>query len=76
MKNRVLVAGGAGSAVNEYVYEKGLDINITNIGIPDRIISHGSQGELYKEIGLDKKSLEIKINEIYNHISKINKIID
>ncbi len=71
-----VVTGGAGSAVNEYGYEQGLDINITNIGIPDRIISHGSQDELYKEIGLDKKSLEIKINQIYNRISKIDKIID
>jgi 1-deoxy-D-xylulose-5-phosphate synthase len=64
-----VVKGGAGSAVNEYIIEKGLDINIINLGIPDRIISHGSQDELYTEIGLDKKSLEIKINELYNHIT-------
>ena len=65
--------GGAGSAVNEHVIEEGLDINIINLGIPDEIISHGSQENLYTQIGLDKKSLEIKINELYNHISK-NKI--
>ena len=68
-----VVAGGAGSAVNEYIIEKGLDINIINLGIPNKIISHGSQDELYAEIGLDKKSLEIKINELYNHISKNEK---
>ena len=68
-----VISGGAGSAVNEYVVEKGLNINIINLGIPDQIISHGSQDALYKEIGLDKKSLEIKINEIYNHISKNEK---
>jgi 1-deoxy-D-xylulose-5-phosphate synthase len=70
-----VVMGGAGSAVNEYITENGLDINIINLGIPDRIISHGSQDELYEEIGLDKKSLEIKINELYNHITKKEKVI-
>jgi deoxyxylulose-5-phosphate synthase len=43
------------------------------LGIPDEIISHGSQQELYTQINLDKKSLEIKINELYNHISKNEK---
>jgi 1-deoxy-D-xylulose-5-phosphate synthase len=70
-----VVTGGAGSAVNEYVIEKGLDVNIINLGIPDKIISHGSQDELYAEIGLDKKSLEMKINELYNHITKKEKVI-
>ena len=69
-----VVTGGAGSAVNEYIIGKGLDINIMNLGIPDKIISHGSQDELYAEIGLDKKSLEIKINELYNHITKNEKV--
>jgi len=70
-----VVTGGAGSAVNEHIMQNGLDINIINLGIPDKIISHGSQDELYSEIGLDKKSLEIKINELYNHISKNEKVL-
>ena len=70
-----VVIGGAGSAVNEHIMQNGLDINIINLGIPDKIISHGSQDELYSEIGLDKKSLEIKINELYNHITKNEKVI-
>ena len=70
-----VVMGGAGSAVNEHIMQNGLDINIINLGIPDRIISHGSQDELYSEIGLDKKSLEIKINELYNYISKNEKVL-
>ena len=71
-----VVTGGAGSAVNEYLVEKGYEITITNFGIPDQIISHGSQSELYAEIGLDKKSLEYKINEIYNHVSSNKKIAE
>ncbi len=70
-----VVTGGAGSSINEYLVEKGYEITITNLGIPDQIISHGSQNELYTEIGLDKKSLEYRINEIYNHISSNKKIV-
>jgi len=71
-----VITGGAGSSINEHINNNGLKINITNIGIPDRIISHGSQDELYKEIGLDKKSLEIKINEIYNLIAQNKKVVE
>ncbi len=70
-----VITGGAGSSINEYLVEKGYEITITNFGIPDQIISHGSQNELYAEIGLDKKSLEYRINEIYNHISSNKKIV-
>ena len=71
-----VVIGGAGSSVNEYVNQKGLKINIINLGVPDQVISHGSQEDLYRQIGLDKKSLEIKINEIYNQLSLNKKIVD
>ena len=70
-----VITGGAGSSINEYLVEKGYEITITNFGIPDQIISHGNQNELYAEIGLDKKSLEYRINEIYNHISSNKKIV-
>jgi len=71
-----VITGGAGSSINEYLVEKGYEVTITNFGIPDKIVPHGSQVELYDEIGLDKKSLEFKINEIYNHISKNKKIVE
>ena len=71
-----VVTGGAGSSVNEYLVDRGYEITITNFGIPDRIVSHGNQNELYAEIGLDRKSLEFKINEIYNHISKNKKVVE
>tara|TARA_B100001057_G_scaffold318025_1_gene318288 strand:- start:301 stop:2190 length:1890 start_codon:yes stop_codon:yes gene_type:complete len=71
-----VITGGAGSSVNEYINDNGLKVNVLNIGIPDRIVSHGSQDELYQEIGLDKKSLEIKINEIYNLTAQNKKVVE
>jgi len=71
-----VVIGGAGSSINEYINKKGLKINTINLGVPDKVISHGSQEDLYRQIGLDKKSLEIKINEIYNQLTLNKKIVD
>lgn len=71
-----VLTGGAGSSVNEYINQKQAKINIINLGIPDEIISHGSQNDLYSQIGLDKKSLEKKINEIYNQFTQNKKIAD
>ncbi len=71
-----VVSGGAGSSINEYITKRDLKIDVMNLGIPDRIVSHGSQEELYSEIGLDKKSLEIKINEVYNLVSENKKVAD
>jgi 1-deoxy-D-xylulose-5-phosphate synthase len=45
--------GGAGSAVNEVLYESGADVRVVNLGIPDRFIEHGTHQEQLAECGLD-----------------------
>jgi len=47
------IMGGAGSAVNEFLMAKGLQVSIKNMGIPDRFIQHGSTLDLKAEIGLN-----------------------
>jgi 1-deoxy-D-xylulose-5-phosphate synthase len=51
------IAGGAGSAVNEYVLGQGKPVRIKNLGLPDTFIKHGTQEEIYQELGLDKQGL-------------------
>ena len=55
------IAGGAGSAVNEYVLSQGLMIKILNIGLPDQFIKHGTQAEIHQELNLDCQGI---INQI------------
>jgi len=55
------IAGGAGSAVNEFILSKGLAIKILNIGLPDSFIKHGTQSEIHQELGLDSKGIIEKI---------------
>ena len=44
--------GGFGSAVAEYVAEKGIAIPVKIMGVPDAIIEHGTQRELHDEVGI------------------------
>ena len=47
-----VVAGGAGSAIAEFLTEQGLDIEIRHVAIDDRFIDHASQGETRADAGL------------------------
>ena len=51
------VAGGAGSAVNEYLARAGLGIPIVNLGLPDHFIEHGDPKQLLAECGLDAEGI-------------------
>jgi len=55
------VAGGAGSAVNEFMQQHQYPHPVLNIGIPDRFIEHGTQTEIYAQLGLDAKGIEKSI---------------
>jgi len=63
-----VILGGAGSAVNEVVHKNNIRANIINLGVPDNIVSHGSQDEIYAELSLDVYGLE---NQTNHHIKKM-----
>ncbi|TRX57333.1 1-deoxy-D-xylulose-5-phosphate synthase [Thalassomonas sp. M1454] len=56
------IAGGAGSAVNEFVQANKLNLNTLNIGLPDSFIKHGTQEEIHAELGLDSQGILKQIN--------------
>ncbi len=49
--------GGFGSAIAEYLAETPHRVRMTILAIPDRLVEHGTQQELYKEVGLDADSI-------------------
>ncbi len=51
------VSGGMGSAILEFVSEKGYKTEVKRIGVPDKFIDHGTVEELYEECGMDKASI-------------------
>lgn len=64
-----VIAGGAGSAVNEFVLAQAIAVKILNIGLPDSFIKHGSQAEIHCELGLDAVGIEAKISQFTNKIN-------
>nr|WP_163501528.1 1-deoxy-D-xylulose-5-phosphate synthase [Halomonas socia] len=56
-----VVAGGAGSAVNELLATEGVAVGVLNLGLPDAFVEHGKPGELLAECGLDAAGIETAI---------------
>ena len=64
-----VVAGGAGSAVNE-VLSNNTNIKIKNLGLPDAYQNHASREELIEEAGLDAASILNSIKEFTKQKTK------
>jgi 1-deoxy-D-xylulose-5-phosphate synthase len=52
-----VIAGGAGSAVNDYLQRQRLLLPVLNIGLPDRFVEQGSREELLSLCGLDARGI-------------------
>jgi 1-deoxy-D-xylulose-5-phosphate synthase len=49
--------GGMGSAIVKFAADNGYQARIKRLGMPDEVIEHGSQDELYAECGYDTQSI-------------------
>ncbi len=47
------LTGGFGSAILEFMAENGYAAQVTRLGIPDRIVEHGTQEQLHAECNFD-----------------------
>ena len=50
--------GGMGSAILEFISDRGYTPTIRRIGIPDAFVQHGTPKELYQLCGMDAESIE------------------
>ncbi len=58
------VVGGFGSAVLEFMNQYGYTAQVKIMGIPDKLIEHGTPKELYAEIGLDANGILKAIQQL------------
>ena len=56
--------GGFGSAVLEYISDKGYSIPVKRIGIPDNFVEHGTPAELYNMLGMDFQGIADTIRNV------------
>jgi len=58
------VVGGFGSAILEFMNEHGYKADVKIMGIPDRLVEHGTPKQLYDEIGIDANGIAHAITEM------------
>ncbi|HZH95005.1 MAG TPA: 1-deoxy-D-xylulose-5-phosphate synthase [Flavisolibacter sp.] len=58
------VAGGFGSAVAEFMVQHNYTNELRILGIPDRIVEHGTLKELHKECGFDAEGIAQVVKEM------------
>lgn len=58
------VVGGFGSAVAEFMAQHGYKKDLRILGIPDRIVEHGTLKKLHRECGYDAQSIADMIREM------------
>ncbi|HYK55504.1 MAG TPA: transketolase C-terminal domain-containing protein, partial [Flavisolibacter sp.] len=58
------VMGGFGSAVAEFMAQHGYKNDLKILGIPDRIIEHGTLKELHRECGYDAEGIADAVREM------------
>ncbi|NDC42028.1 MAG: 1-deoxy-D-xylulose-5-phosphate synthase, partial [Chitinophagia bacterium] len=59
------VTGGFGSAVLEFLAAHHYHNTVHILGIPDRIVEHGSPAELQKECGYDAEAIATVVKKLY-----------
>lgn len=58
------IMGGVGSAVLEFMADHGYGAKLLRLGIPDEIVDHGEQAELWKICGYDASSIVIQVKKL------------
>ena len=61
------IVGGFGSAILEFMANNNYHAEVKILGIPDRIIEHGSPKQLYDEIGIDALHIANAVKELLNN---------
>ena len=64
--------GGFGSAVLEFLADQGFQLPVQRLGIPDRVVEHGSQDELYKECGFDAAGIAQAVRDQHAKVAANN----
>ncbi len=64
------IAGGAGSAVSEYLAQKGVVMPVLHLGLPDCFQDHGKHSELLSQAGLDATGIQHAIERRWHTLQQ------
>jgi len=66
------IIGGLGSAVLEFMAANGYHAEVRMLGIPDKLIEHGTLKELHRECGYDAQGIEDTVKEMMKDVVEVN----
>jgi 1-deoxy-D-xylulose-5-phosphate synthase len=66
------IVGGFGSAIVEFMAEHGYHAEVKMLGIPDRLVEHGTLKELHRECGYDAQGIEDTAKEMMKELVSIS----
>jgi 1-deoxy-D-xylulose-5-phosphate synthase len=69
------IAGGFGSAVLEFQAERGFRATVRILGIPDRVVEHGSPKELQHECGFDAPAIVAAVREMMKDKVRVTELL-
>jgi 1-deoxy-D-xylulose-5-phosphate synthase len=58
------VVGGFGSAILEFMAAHSYSAEVKILGIPDRLVEHGTPRQLYEEVGMDAGNIAAAVREM------------
>lgn len=70
------VKGGFGSAVLEFMAEHNYTAQVKMLGIPDRLVEHGTLKELHKECGYDAQGIANAARELAKDVVPVNNLFE
>lgn len=69
------VKGGIGSAILEFMAEHGYKNEVRILGIPDRLVEHGTPKELHRECGYDARGIADAVREMMKERITVNQLL-
>lgn len=60
-----VIAGGAGSAVNEVLLDHDIQMAVINLGLPDQFVEHGEREQILSLCGLDANGIIKAVQDYY-----------
>jgi 1-deoxy-D-xylulose-5-phosphate synthase len=66
------IVGGFGSAILEFMAQNGYNAEVKMLGIPDRLVEHGTLKELHRECGYDAQGIEETAKEMMKELVSVN----
>jgi 1-deoxy-D-xylulose-5-phosphate synthase len=70
------VIGGFGSAVLEFMAENNYSAQVKMLGIPDRLIEHGTIKDLHRECGFDAQGIADAVRELLHDVVAVKNLFE